>query len=41
MAEEGLSGPPLTFEEGALLAETYHFKYGTKRADLMRKWLTK
>lgn len=33
---EGLEGPPLEFQEGALLPETYTFHYGTKRADLMR-----
>ena len=36
-ADKGLSGPPLNFEEGALLPETYRFEYGTKRADIMRE----
>lgn len=34
---EGLYGPPLFFQEGALLPETYDFKYGDKRADLMKR----
>jgi UPF0755 protein len=35
--DDGLTGPPLNFEEGALLPETYKYEYGTKRADLMRE----
>lgn len=35
--DDGLTGPPLNFEEGALLPETYTFEYGTKRAELMRE----
>ena len=36
-ADDGLTGPPLNFEEGALLPETYKFEYGTKRAEVMRE----
>lgn len=36
-ADQGLSGPPLNFAEGALLPETYSFQFGTKRADIMRQ----
>lgn len=35
-ADDGLTGPPLNFDEGALLPETYRFEYGTKRAEVMR-----
>ncbi len=35
--EEGLRGPPLEFAEGALLPETYDFRWGDKRTDLMRR----
>lgn len=37
LAEEGLSGPPLEFEEGALLPETYDYRWNDKRTDLMRR----
>jgi UPF0755 protein len=37
METEGLYGPPLSFGEGALLPETYKFRYGDKRLDLMRR----
>lgn len=35
-ADDGMTGPPLNFDEGALLPETYTFEYGTKRAEVMR-----
>ena len=35
--EEGLKGPPLEFEEGALLPETYDNRWNDKRTDLMRR----
>lgn len=34
---EGLKGPPLEFEEGALLPETYDYRWGDKRTELMRR----
>lgn len=36
MNTDGLVGPALDFAEGALLPNTYHFEYGTRRTDLMR-----
>lgn len=35
--EEGLRGPPLEFEEGALLPETYDYRWNDKRTDIMRR----
>lgn len=35
--EEGLSGPPLEFAEGALLPETYDYRWNDKRTELMRR----
>jgi len=37
LQEEGLSGPPLEFTEGALLPETYDYRWNDKRTDLMRR----
>lgn len=37
MNEEGLSGPPLEFAEGALLPETYNYRWNAKRTDIMRR----
>ena len=37
LASEGLKGPPLEFSEGALLPETYDYRWGTKRTELMRR----
>jgi UPF0755 protein len=37
MATDGLYGPPLAFEEGALLPDTYAFRYGDKVTDIMRR----
>lgn len=34
---EGLKGPPLEYEEGALLPETYDYRWGEKRTVLMRR----
>lgn len=34
---EGLKGPPLDYAEGALLPETYDYRWGAKRTDLMRR----
>ncbi len=35
--EEGMRGPPLEFEEGALLPETYDYRWNDKRTDIMRR----
>lgn len=37
LAAEGLKGPPLEFSEGALLPETYDYRWGTERTELMRR----
>ena len=37
LSTPGLYGPPLAFAEGALLPETYHFRYGAKVVDIMRE----
>ena len=34
---EGLKGPPLDYKEGALLPDTYDYRWGAKRTDLMRR----
>ncbi|MBI1363029.1 MAG: endolytic transglycosylase MltG [Proteobacteria bacterium] len=37
MTTDGLFGPPLAFDEGALLPDTYAFRYGDKVTEMMRR----
>ena len=37
LATDGLYGPPLAFDEGALLPDTYAFEYGDKVTEVMRR----